>query len=399
MEHKPQTSIYNTGKPSTPRASMVEKPLQPAPRELPRPGDADDGGPEDQALGAFEDPWLADIRARRIKNLLMLAVTVAVTSAITYFAVRYYDEGRTKPPPPMPTVGTPPPVIVDIEASLQLPERYLGEELLAIRPQTPPAGGIPLAIPWVKQAALSIVRAEQAAEEGRPQDAVNHYREALKIYPLLEGVRQQIGMIQLAQSQFAESEKELLLAVRENPGNAALLNNLGLAQVQLEKFDDAMASLGKALELSPEHTKAMFNLATLYVRRGDDRKAAEMFGRYLARKPSDSEAVQKYATVLMRLEEWGQAEQELAKAILLEPSVAPLHVRLAQVQAKNGNLAGCIASLRRVSELVDHRRALAWMAQTEFDEIRNEQDFKDLTEELARSAGVRAVLEKPKPRL
>ena len=396
MEHKPQTSIYNTGKPSAPRTSTAEKPLQPAPRELPRTGEGDI--PEDQVAGVFEDPWRADIRARRIRNFLLLAVTVAVTSTITYFAIRYYDEGRTKPPPP-PLPGGPPPVMVDIEASLQLPERYLGDELLAIRPQTPPSGGIPLAIPWVKQAALSIVRAEQAAEEGRPQDAVNHYRDALKIYPLLEGVRQQVGMILLGEGRFAESEKELLLAVKENPGNAALLNNLGLVQVQLEKFDEAMASLAKALELNPDHTKAMFNLATLHVRRGDDRKAAEMFARYLERKPSDSEAVQKYATVLMRLEEWTKAEQELARAILLEPSVAPLHVRLAQVQAKNGKVADCVASLRRVSELVDHRRALAWMAQTEFDAIRNEGDFKALTEELARTAGVRAVLDKPQPRL
>ncbi len=397
MEKKPQTSIYNTGKPSAPRASTVEKPLPPAPRAPYRPDDEEDAPPA--GPGTFEDPWLADIRARRIRNLFMLLITVGVTSAITYFAVRYYDEGRTRPAPPMPTSGGAPPAIVDIEASLQLPERYLGDELLAIRPQTPPAGGIPLAIPWVKQAALSLVRAEQALEEGRPQDAVNHYRDALKIYPLLEGVRQQIGMIQLGQSQFVESEKELLLAVKESPGSAALHNNLGLVQVQLEKFDEAASSLAKALELSPDHTKAMFNLATLHVRRGEDRKAAEMFARYLARKPSDSEAVQKYATVLMRLEEWAQAEQELAKAILLEPSVAPLHVRLAQVQAKNGKVADCVASLRRVSELVDHRRALAWMAQPEFDAIRNEQDFKDLTEELARSAGVRAVLEKPQPRL
>ncbi|MFO1530391.1 MAG: tetratricopeptide repeat protein [Kiritimatiellia bacterium] len=178
-----------------------------------------------------------------------------------------------------------------------------------------------------------------------------------------------------------------------------MLNNLGLVQVQLEKYSEALASLTRALELKPDHTKAMFNLATLHTRTGEDRKAAEMFARYLALKPSDSEAVQKYSSVLMRLEEWEQAEKELARAILLEPSVAPIHVRLAQVQARIGNLAGCIASLRRVSELVDHRRALAWMAQPEFDAIRNEADFKALTDELARSAGVRAVLDAPQPRL
>ncbi len=141
MEHKPQTSIYNTGKPSAPRASTVEKPLQPAPRELPQPGDDDDDMAGDQAVGAFEDPWLADIRARRVKNFLMLAVTMAVTSAITYFAVRYYDEGRTKPPPPMPTIGGPPPVIVDIEASLQLPARQSSDfrhDVLQLEPPPPP---------------------------------------------------------------------------------------------------------------------------------------------------------------------------------------------------------------------------------------------------------------------
>lgn len=347
----------------------------------------------------FRDPWLEDIRAKRAKNFFWLLVTVAVTSGITYFAVKAYDDGR-KPLAPAPAQqDTERPPVIDIETSIRPTERYLGEELLVIRPQTPPTGEAALSIPWIKQAALALVRADQAVEEGRPADALTHYREALRIYPLLQGVRQQMGMIYLSQNKLAEAEEDLRLAVRETPSQAGLLNNLGLVQVQLEKFSEAQTNLLRTLELDPNYTKAMFNLATLYTRMGEDRKAADMFARYLKHKPNDSEVIQKYAGALTRLEEWTLAEKVLTQAISMEPNVAPLLFRLAQVQARNENKEGCLASLRKASELLDHRRVLAWMSQADFDSIRNTEEFKGLTEDLVRSAGVQSVLDPPKPRL
>ncbi|MFO1530390.1 MAG: hypothetical protein U1F77_11825 [Kiritimatiellia bacterium] len=88
------TTRGNLPRPGPPRR---RSPSRPRPARLIRLGEEEDPTLDAPAL-AFTDPWKEDIRARRFRNLLLLLVTVGVSAAITFFAVRYYEAGRTGDP-------------------------------------------------------------------------------------------------------------------------------------------------------------------------------------------------------------------------------------------------------------------------------------------------------------
>ncbi len=90
-----------------------------------------------------------------------------------------------------------------------------------------------------------------------------------------------VADIMQSEQRFAESEKLLNNALKEDPRNPSALLLLGRALTALGKFDDAEAALKKNLAVSNNGFMGHSLLAALYLRRGDPEAAERMLAEAL----------------------------------------------------------------------------------------------------------------------
>jgi tetratricopeptide (TPR) repeat protein len=64
-------------------------------------------------------------------------------------------------------------------------------------------------------------------------------------------------------------------ALRTQPDNAAILNNLGVIYIQERNYSKAADSLETAIRLKPEYADPYYNLACLYAIKGDVRQSLD----------------------------------------------------------------------------------------------------------------------------
>lgn len=113
-----------------------------------------------------------------------------------------------------------------------------------------------------------------AVQERRLDDARKLFNEVLEISPNHSTAHQGLAMIADLNRQWSESEFHYKAALRSNPRDPGLLNDLGYSYLLQNRYSEAQRYLNQALEINPQHEKAQENLAMLSLRQGD-RDAAE----------------------------------------------------------------------------------------------------------------------------
>jgi Flp pilus assembly protein TadD len=79
------------------------------------------------------------------------------------------------------------------------------------------------------------------------------------------------------------------LALRAQPNDAKILQNIAIAYSRTGRLEDAIRSYRRALEVAPEQVGAHYGLAFLLLKRGDRAGAMTHLDAFLARPAADSE--------------------------------------------------------------------------------------------------------------
>jgi tetratricopeptide (TPR) repeat protein len=144
--------------------------------------------------------------------------------------------------------------------------------------------------------------AREVARQGRRQQAIDHYREALRIRPYDPEAR----------------------------------NNLGLLLAVTGEFDASLAELRRAIEIAPQYAKAYFNLGRVLARQGDLDGAVENFEKALKLDPGEAEIHLALGTVFTRMDRSREAGERFQQAVRLKPDLAEAHAALARWLAGHG---------------------------------------------------------------
>ena len=144
--------------------------------------------------------------------------------------------------------------------------------------------------------------AREVARQGRRQEAIDHYREALRIRPY----------------------------------DPEAHNNLGLLLAVTGEFDASLAELRRAIEIAPQYAKAYFNLGRVLARQGDLDAAVENFEKALKLDPDEAEIHLALGTVLTRMDRSREAGERFKQAVRLKPDLAEAHAALARWLASRG---------------------------------------------------------------
>jgi len=97
-------------------------------------------------------------------------------------------------------------------------------------------------------------------KEGRIDEAVGHYSEALRIQPDYLNVHYNLGNVLARQGRIDEANVHYLEALRINPDYAAAHTNLGIALMGKKKFEHAIYHFREALRIKPDDINAENNL-------------------------------------------------------------------------------------------------------------------------------------------
>ena len=80
--------------------------------------------------------------------------------------------------------------------------------------------------------------------------------------------------------------RELGEAVKLDPRNATIVNNLGFTLFKFEKYEESIGWLQKAIEIDPQRVVAYVNLADAYMKLGKTAEARQYYEKYEAIAPN-----------------------------------------------------------------------------------------------------------------
>jgi tetratricopeptide (TPR) repeat protein len=112
-------------------------------------------------------------------------------------------------------------------------------------------------------------------QDERTREEVDYYREGLDL---------------LRVSKYHEALTSFRLALRDTPGDVAVLQQIAIAYTRIGMTDEAVKTYRSVLSKDPKALGAHYGLAFLLLRQGSEAEAAEHLRAFLADPPAGREA-------------------------------------------------------------------------------------------------------------
>ncbi len=113
------------------------------------------------------------------------------------------------------------------------------------------------------------------SRQGKTAEAVEQFRQAIRIAPGNAFAHGNLGLALFHSGQLDQAVDELRESIRLDPGEGKPHNSLGLALFGQGKFEASVAEFREAIRLAPRSAQAYKNLATVLDKLGRNEEAAE----------------------------------------------------------------------------------------------------------------------------
>ena len=160
---------------------------------------------------------------------------------------------------------------------------------------------------------------ELADKEGRYREAIEHYRQTLRVAPNFEIAHQELGLALANIGQFDEAIRHYRTAIKIKPDCYEAQNNWGNALVNKHELAEAIRHYREAVRIRPGAADARYNLANALVAVGQTAEAIDQYEAALASDPSHAKAHKNFGTVLLQLGRRAEAVSHYREALRLWP--------------------------------------------------------------------------------
>jgi tetratricopeptide (TPR) repeat protein len=181
-------------------------------------------------------------------------------------------------------------------------------------------------------------------EQGRPQEAAEHYREALRLRPDFAAAHRNLGGILADDGRHEEAMDEFRAVLALDPDDPQSLNGLGLALINTGHAEEAVSHLTRAIHLRPEFPQAHNNLGIALGETGKTAEAIVEFQRALELDQSYANPHNNWGIVLSRLGRNMEAIDHFRQSLRLNPDNANCQF----------NLAALLTQPEQVDEAISH---------------------------------------------
>lgn len=161
-----------------------------------------------------------------------------------------------------------------------------------------------------------------------------------------------MGVPLIGQGKLDEAIASFREALKIKPDLAAAHSNLGLALQSQGKTDEAIESFNRALKLSPDLVETRLNLGLILDSRGQTNEAIEQFLKALKTNPNDERTHVHLLTAVSKLDNETQTIAYYRQAVEISPGWVTEKVRLAWLLATrhNSSKAERVEALRLANE-------------------------------------------------
>ncbi len=176
------------------------------------------------------------------------------------------------------------------------------------------------------------------ANKGQTDDAIEHFREALRIKPDFQEAHDNLGHALASKGQTDDAIEHFREALRIKPDFVYAHNNLGSALAKKGQTDDAIKHYREALRIKPDYEDAHNNLGSALANKGQTDDAIEHFREALRIKPDLEEAHNNLGSVLAKKGQTDEAIEHFLEALRIKPDFQEAHNNLGSVLAKKGQI-------------------------------------------------------------
>jgi tetratricopeptide (TPR) repeat protein len=195
-------------------------------------------------------------------------------------------------------------------------------------------------------------------EQGRTEEAMEHYRESLRIEPDSAYTHNDLGMALDREGRTGEAIAEYREALRINSGYAEASNNLGLALSHQGRTPEAIAQFRRAIEINPDYPDPHSNLGNLLRQQGQIAEAIAQYREALRINPDFADAHNNLGIALVQQGHVEDAISQYHEALRIDPSDADAHNNLGNALRQQGQTGEAIAEYREAVR-INPRSALA----------------------------------------
>jgi len=187
--------------------------------------------------------------------------------------------------------------------------------------------------------------------------AITHLEKALRREPHNPFLLNNLAFACHANGDLAAAERYARKALKADAQLSDAHNNLGQILVDAGKYDAAIAAYRRAVALQPENPVFLYNLgAALHLHKQERTEAERCYRQALVRKPDFAPALSNLGALLLELDEehWSEALELLERALMLMPDDPKTlnSLGLAHQRLKNDEVA--LTFFRRAIAVADY---------------------------------------------
>jgi tetratricopeptide (TPR) repeat protein/peroxiredoxin len=171
-------------------------------------------------------------------------------------------------------------------------------------------------------------------------EARKSFERAIKLpasYPdTLANAWNNLGLLDTQEGRTDEAVRCFREALRLSPDHLIALNNLGNAYRLLKKWDDARKAFEHALEVSPADADANYGLGMVFAQADDAARAYEYLQKALKSRPAYPEALNNLGILYLRTQRRDEAVASFEECIRAAPAFDQPYLNLARVYSIEG---------------------------------------------------------------
>ncbi len=178
---------------------------------------------------------------------------------------------------------------------------------------------------------------------GEVDEAVHHYREAVRIDPGYARAHHNLAVALARQGRTEEALEQHAEAVRLEPGNAGYQVGLGMALQEAGRVEDAIRHYERALRSNPDDAQALAALGVARSWQGALDEAIRLYRRALAVRPDEAVTHYNLGNALAAQGHLAEAVAEYRTALRLDPRDPDTHYMLGEALRGEGETDAAIA--------------------------------------------------------
>ena len=187
--------------------------------------------------------------------------------------------------------------------------------------------------------------------QGNIDEAIKHFKEALRITPDCVKAHKNLGDIFFQKDQLDEAAKHYMAVLKARPDFISEYKNLANAALQSGKLQEASRIYQMIVQLAQNDLEAYTFLGIALAQQGNLDEAVRCFNKVISIEPGSAEGYVNLGNALNLQGKPDKAIDYLTKAAQLNPNLIQAHYNLAQILIEQRRAGEAVTHLEKVIEL------------------------------------------------